>query len=371
MALAEKKKCMSVLRWLLVSVFLCGLCAQAQAQSDTLLAEAKQAVEAADPYMGDWQGTWTTEDGYESGPLVAQVIALGKNTYRANFHIEFNYEWPPLFTLNGQLDSGVVQFAGRAEFEGNALDVQSRIKGEKFKGKFKGTSDGQPVSGTLVMEKTIRLSPTLGAKAPKGAIVLFDGKDFNQWQHVEKRPGIDTVQWILKDGAMEVKPRSGGGIITKQKFTDIKRLHLEFRTPFMPTARGQGRGNSGVYLQGRYEVQILDSYGLEGRDNECGGIYSVGPPQVNMCAPPTQWQTYDITFRAPRFNDNGDKIRGALLTVLHNDKEVQVEAEAKNGPTTAAPDRTETGPGGVYLQDHSNAVQYRNIWLVEFPQTNP
>jgi hypothetical protein len=371
MVLTEKRKCLSVLRWSLVSMFLWGLCTSAHAQSNALLAEAKQVLETADPYMGDWQGTWTTEDGYESGPLVAQVIALGNNTYKANFHIEFAYEWPPLFRLDGQLDSGAVRFEGHAEFAGNDLDIQAWVKGEKFKGKFKGTSDGEAVSGNLLMEKTIRLSPTLGAKPPEGAIVLFDGKNFNQWQHVPKKPGIDKVQWILKDGAMEVKPRSGGGIISKQKFTDIKRLHLEFRTPFMPTVRGQGRGNSGVYLQGRYEVQILDSYGLEGRDNECGGIYSVGSPQVNMCAPPTQWQTYDIIFRAPRFDDNGDKIRGALLTVLHNGEEVQREAEAKNGPTTAAPDRTETGPGGVYLQDHSNPVQYRNIWLVEFPQTDP
>ena len=370
MVLAEKKKCMCVLRWLLVSVFLFAWCAQAYAQSNTLLAEAKQALEKADPYMGDWQGTWTTEDGYESGPLVAQVIALGNNAYRANFHIEFEYEWPPLFTLDGRLDGDTVRFEGHAEFAGNALDIQSRIKREKFKGKFKGTADGEAVSGTLVMDKTIRLSPTLGAEPPEGAIVLFNGKDLDQWQHVQKRPGIDGVQWLIKDGAMEVKPRSGGGIITKQKFGDVK-LHLEFRTPFMPTARGQARGNSGVYLQGRCEVQILDSYGLEGRDNECGGIYSVGKPQVNMCAPPTQWQTYDIIFRAPRFNDDGDKIRGALLSVRHNGRTVQDEAEAKKGPTTAAPDRTETGPGGVYLQDHGNPVQYRNIWLVELAKTDP
>ncbi len=167
---------------------------------------------------------------------------------------------------------------------------------------------------------------------------------------------------------MEVKPRTSS-IITKKKFGDVK-LHLEFRTPFMPDARGQGRGNSGVYLQGRYEVQILDSYGLEGRDNECGGIYRVGKPRVNMCAPPTQWQTYDITFRAPRFKDNGEKIRGALLTVLHNGVRIQDKAEAAKGPTTAAPDDTEKGPGGIYLQDHGNRVQFRNIWLVELPPEN-
>ncbi|MBL7186886.1 MAG: DUF1080 domain-containing protein [Phycisphaerae bacterium] len=218
------------------------------------------------------------------------------------------------------------------------------------------------------MEKTIRLSPTLGAKPPVNAVVLFDGKNFDQWEPAKKMPGVQKIQWLLENGAMEVKPRTGS-IITKKKFGDVK-LHLEFRTPFMPDARGQGRGNSGVYLQGRYEVQILDSYGLQGKDNECGGIYKVGKPLVNMCAPPTQWQTYDITFRAPRFKDNGEKIQGALLRVLHNGVLIQDEAEAK-GPTTAAPDNTETGPGGIYLQDHGNPVQYRNIWLVELPPANP
>lgn len=375
--MAKSEKCNGMFRQgdtkiiasLLVFVSWFGVCPDVQGQSDGLLAEAKQALESADPYMGDWQGSWTTEDGYDSGPLVAQVIALGENTYRANFHIEFDQEWPPLFSLNGKLDSGAVRLKGRAEFDGNALNIQSRIRAGTFKGKFKGTSDGQDVAGTFAMEKTIRLSPTLGKKAPEGAIVLFNGKDLSQWEHARRQPGVEKVQWILKDGAMEVKPRSGGGIITKQKFGDVK-LHLEFRTPFMPKARGQGRGNSGVYLQGRYEVQILDSYGLEGKGNECGGIYGVGAPWFNMCAPPTQWQTYDITFRAPRFKANGEKIRGALLTVWHNGKEIQREAEAMK-PTTAAPDRTESGPGGIYLQDHSNPVQYRNIWLVELAPTDP
>ncbi len=376
MVITEKSKRVSVpghakiITGLLIFTLLPGLCPDAGAQSSQDRADAKQALENADAFMGDWEGSWVLEDGYESGPLVAQVIALGKNEYRANFHRAFEYEWPPLFALKGQLNNGAVRFEGHAEYDGNVLDIQSLIRAGKFSGRFKGDADGQAISGTLAMEKAIRLSPTLGAEPPKGAIVLFNGKNLDQWQHVQKKPGIDGVQWLIKDGAMEVKPRSGGGIISKRKFTDIK-LHLEFRTPFMPAARGQGRGNSGVYLQGRYEVQILDSYGLEGRDNECGGIYSVGRPQVNMCAPPTQWQTYDITFRAPRFNDKGDKIRGALLSVRHNGRTVQDEAEAKKGPTTAAPDRTETGPGGVYLQDHSNPVQYRNIWLVELPDTNP
>ena len=161
---------------------------------------------------------------------------------------------------------------------------------------------------------------------------------------------------------MEVAPRSGG-IISKRTFTDHK-LHVEFRTPFEPKKRGQGRGNSGVYLQGRYEVQVLDSYGLEGRSNECGGVYGVGAPRVNMCAPPLQWQTYDITFTAPRFDQGGKLLKHARMTVVHNGVLIHDNVEVPR-PTTACWDRNITEPGGLHLQDHGNRVRYRNIWAVE------
>jgi hypothetical protein len=177
--------------------------------------------------------------------------------------------------------------------------------------------------------------------------------------------GTKGVHWKLVDGAMEVRP-GAGSIVTKKKFKDFK-LHLEFRTPFMPESRGQGRGNSGVYLQERYEVQILDSYGLEGQDNECGGVYKVGASRVNMCAPPMQWQSYDITFRAPRFDAAGNKVEDARLTVAHNGVTIH-ENLAIPRPTEASPNSNVTEPGGIYLQDHGNLVQYRNIWLVELPQ---
>ena len=361
---------------ILACVLLLGSASEARAQQNRSLRQAKKAMETADPFMGDWQGRWILDDGADSGPLVAQVIALGKDGYRANFNAEFEYEWPPLFTLDGKSEDSAAQFSGRAEFEGNVLDIKSVIKAGKFTGKFKGSAaDGESISGSVAMEKIIRLSPTLGAKPPEGAVVLFDGKkgSLNNWQSSRNRQGVEDIQWLVKGGAMEVTPRAGS-IITKKKFGDVK-LHIEFRTPFIPDARGQGRGNSGVYLQGRYEVQILDSYGLEGKGNECGGIYGVGRPlvnmrAVNMCAPPTQWQTYDITFRAPRFDANGKKTDLATLTVVHNGVTIQDGVKAK-GPTTAAPDNTEKGPGGLYLQDHGNPVQFRNIWLVELPPANP
>jgi hypothetical protein len=320
--------------------------------------EAKKVMAGADPFMGDWQGGWRLGDGTESGPLVAQVIALGKGEYRAVFFDEFDVRAEPKASLDGRLEDAKVLFTGQADSEIGNLDVQAVIQGDKLSGSFKGQGE----SGTFELTKTIRLSPTLGEKPPKGAIVVVDGKDFKKWKHPNKKEGEDAVKWELVDGAIRVKPGTGS-IITRKQFTDV-RLHIEFRTPFMPKARGQGRGNSGVYLQGRYEVQVLDSYGLKGRDDECGGIYSVAQPRVNMCAPPMQWQTYDITFRAPRFDGAGKKVSNPTLTVVHNGVKIHDKTEAR-GPTTASLGGKATEPAGIYLQDHGNPVQYRNIWLVE------
>ena len=325
--------------------------------------ETKAELERLDPFMGDWQGTWRLDDGSDSGPVVAQVIVLGDGKYRAKFLDEFNepVPAPAIAKLEGQLKEGKVRFSGPGKSGDFEFTLQTVLEGERFAGTFQG----QDFAGSLVMEKVIRLSPTLRAKPPAGAVVLFDGKrkngkNFNEWKYSGNKPG--PVQWKLVDKAMEVK-RGTGSIITKRDFADVK-LHLEFRTPFMPKARGQGRGNSGVYLQGRYEVQVLDSYGLEGRDNECGGIYSVAPPRVNMCAPPMQWQTYDITYRAARFDSSGKKVKDALMTVVHNGVKIQDKAKVSRA-TTAAPSGN---PRGIYLQDHGNPVQYRNIWLVELPE---
>jgi hypothetical protein len=204
----------------------------------------------------------------------------------------------------------------------------------------------------------------------KGPEALFDTvfapeeiTGWVRWKRINADvPDDNTVKWRLVDGAMEIKPGSGS-IATKRKFKDFK-LHVEFRTPFMPEARGQGRGNSGVYLQNRYEIQVLDSYGLEGADNECGGIYKVGGPMVNMCLPPMQWQTYDITFQAPRFGSGGSKEADAVVTVVHNGVTIHDQRRLP-GPTGGALDNNISEPGGIYLQDHGNLVQFRNIWLVE------
>jgi hypothetical protein len=324
--------------------------------------QARDMAEAlqADRRMGDWQGRWMLDDGSDSGPVVAQVIALGDGKYRANFLDEFDQGMDPIAVIEGKLEGGKVSLAGEGQYADIDLSIQATIADGKLSGKFKGRGQGnEGIAGNIVMERTVRFSPTLGKKPPPGAVVLFDGTNFDKWKRAGKE---GEVQWKLIDNAMEVKPGSGS-IISIKEFADVE-LHLEFRTPFMPKARGQGRGNSGVYLQGRYEVQVLDSYGLEGKSNECGGIYGAAPPLVNMCAPPMQWQTYDITYRAARFDSSGKVKQKATMTVVHNNVEIHRNVPVSKA-TTAAPARGETHRGGVYLQDHGNPVRYRNIWLIE------
>jgi hypothetical protein len=207
-----------------------------------------------------------------------------------------------------------------------------------------------------------------GKKAPDGAIILFDGKSLDGWT---KRDGKAAASWkILDGGIMQV---SGGDIITKQKFDGKFTLHVEFRVPYMPKASGQGRGNSGVYLQGRYEVQVLDSYGLKSKDNDCGGIYTVAAPLVNACKAPTVWQTYDIAYQAPTCR-GGKPEEPAIMTVRQNGVLIHDKQRVarKKGDKEEIVTNTTAGlggdicsPGPILLQDHGNPVQFRNIWLVK------
>jgi hypothetical protein len=178
----------------------------------------------------------------------------------------------------------------------------------------------------LVLERTIRHSPSEGLAAPKGAIILFDGTHADAWENGKIDPR----------GFLEANTK------TKQAFTDFK-LHLEFFLPFKPLGRGQGRANSGLYLQHRYEVQVLDSFGLKGLDDECGGIYKNAAPKVNMCFPPLQWQTYDVEFTAAKFAQDGKKTSNAVVSVRHNGVLVHDGLELK-GVTPAALSRPKSPP---------------------------
>lgn len=203
-------------------------------------------------------------------------------------------------------------------------------------------------------EDKVDVKPT---PPPAEAIVLFDGKNLDEWISTD---GKTPCPWTLTDdGAMQVH---GGGIMTKKKFDGHYKLHVEFRVPYMPDASGQGRGNSGVYNQGRYEVQILDSYGLDSKDNDCGGIYQIAKPLVNACKAPTVWQSYDIDFHAPVFED-GKKVKPARITVLQNGEVIHKDVAIPIDNTVAGLGGDPSTPGPIHLQDHGNPVQYRNIWI--------
>jgi hypothetical protein len=196
---------------------------------------------------------------------------------------------------------------------------------------------------------------------PAGAVVLLDGKSLDAW--TGRDPKKPATWKLLAGGVVEVAPRTGD-IVTKEKFDGSFTLHVEFRVPYMPEAKGQGRGNSGVYVQGRYEVQVLDSYGLDSQDNDCGGIYKVAKPKVNACKAPTVWQSYDIEFTAPVF-EGGKKVKPAHISVTHNGVKIHDNVPITVDNTTAGLGGDPAAPGPILLQDHGNPVQYRNVWLLK------
>ena len=508
----------------LLLISICGLCSCASPQG------GGKGVDEAVNVMGDWQGSQML-NYHTKSPLVAQVIALGDGKFQANLLPQFDTRAEPLAVLEGKMIGRTVYFTEPNQPAGG-IRWEGIIERGEFSGSFRGAK-----WGSFMMTKTARLSPSLEAKPPAGAIVLFDGTNLDRWEPGEplglvgiynilgkskaavayircevysekeqqvnlsigsddgvkawlngqlvhsnnvirmwrpdedrewvtleqgwntlmlkvttkggpwgasarfvddkggtlynvwekdiysvegnqtrkyldkngnfltvwkisgpyKQQGKDAnslfdiafapeegegagatwrvigreyfeqkmVKWKVIDGAMEVGSGTGS-IVSRLRFINFK-LHMEFRTPFMPEVRGQKRGNSGVYLQGRYEVQILDSYGLKGENNQCGAIYEVAAPLVNMCAPPLQWQSYDITFCAPRFDESGKKIKDAHITVVQNGVKVQ-DNVAVSGPTAYPLDFKVNEGGGILLQDHSDSVQYRNIWVVELPE---
>lgn len=199
----------------------------------------------------------------------------------------------------------------------------------------------------------------LGSEAvPKDAIVLFDGKDLSKWV----RCGTDQpAGWKVENGYMQVVAGTGD-ICTKQHFKDCQ-LHVEFWLPLMAETHGQERANSGVFFMGwTYEIQVLDSYGLQPGNGDCGAIYSIKPPMVNAARPPEQWQTYDMVFHAPRFDATGKKTANAHITVFWNGVLIHDSAEIPS-PTPDHSSAEPTGPGPIELQDHGYLIRYRNVWV--------
>lgn len=303
----------------------------------------KQAAVSAAEADADFalQGEYAGEfdkDG-DKIKIGVQVIALGNGKFRA-------MGYPGGLPGDGYKGEGKVAVEGQRD--GDEVVFQSdKTEGVRGVLQADGLHLQVGVVDVAVFKKVHRKSSTLEAKPPKGAVVLFGGKeDVGNWNG-----GRVTADGLLQQGVLCKTPHGSG------------KLHLEFQLSYMPFARGQGRSNSGCYLQGRYEVQMLDSFGLEGENNECGGIYTVAKPSVNMCYPPLAWQTYDIDFTAPTFNADGKKTVNARMTVHHNGVLIHNDVEVP-GPTRAAPIK-ETGPEGpLHLQNHGNPVRYRNIWFL-------
>jgi hypothetical protein len=203
---------------------------------------------------------------------------------------------------------------------------------------------------------------------PSDAVVLFDGQGLDAWRDRDRGP----ARWEVRDGYMEAVPGSGY-LVTAQGFGDVQ-LHVEWAAPNPPHGAGQERGNSGVFLMGKYEVQILDSYQSDTYpDGQAGSIYGQYPPLANVCLPPGEWQAFDIVFRRPRFDHQGQVVKPARMTVVHNGVLVQDACELwgptswlKNFPYEAHPDRLP-----LALQDHGNPIRFRNIWLRELPEVAP
>ena len=216
--------------------------------------------------------------------------------------------------------------------------------GQAMNGK---TDEGRP----FALKKVVRTSPTVGAAPPDGALVLFDGSHADHWNGGR----LDEATRLLNT--------DGRDILTKARFENFV-IHLEFLLPYRPAARGQGRGNSGFYLVDHYEVQILDSFGLDGVNNECGGVYTKADPQVNMCFPPLSWQTYDAEFTNAVRDADGNKVANARLTLRHNGVTIHENLEI-SGPTGGHRNEPEGTPGPLKLQGHGNPLQFRNVWIVE------
>lgn len=268
--------------------------------------------------------------------LGADVIAMGN----AKFHVVFFQDGLPDDGWDG---SAKIEEDG--DLAGDGVDFGGAWKAALAKETLSGKTDK---GESFVLKRIVRHSSTEGLKAPVGAVVLFDGSNADAWVN-GKMDERKLLQWGTK---------------SKQAFKDFT-LHIEFILPFKPLGRGQGRGNSGVYLQDRYEVQVLDSFGLKGADNECGGIYHHNAPKINMCYPPLQWQTYDIDFTAPRFDEAGNKTKNGIVTIKHNGKAIHEGLDLTSATPGGGFSKEIPAPGPFQLQQHGNPVFYRNIWVVE------
>ena len=298
-------------------------------------------VDADFHIQGEYSGNVTHPDGWYRA-VGLQVVALGAGKFDALWSrggLPGNgYDGSTRIKLSGQRAGDKVVLAG----EGWTVELQPGYAASV-------KSTGGAIVGHL--SPMHRYSLTAGAAPPANAIVLFDGKNTDRLKNAK----------VTADGLLEI------GCETKEPVQNFS-LHAEFRTPYMPYARGQARGNSGFYLQKRYEVQVLDSFGLELQFNDCASLYRFKAPDLSMSFPPLSWQTYDIDFTAPKFDADGKRIAKGRITVRHNGVVVHNNLELENktgGGSIEGPN-----PQPILFQNHSNPVHFRNVWLVDHDATN-
>ena len=285
---------------------------------------------------------------YANTELGAQVRALGHGLFRTMFFAGGlpGDGWDGK-TITQKSPSTDMSTPADARLEGGKVVIDQV---------YRGVCDGQTITGQtdtgrkFELKRVNRRSPTLGATAPPGAIVLFDGSNSDEWQQGAL---VTPQKWIT----------SAGGATTKRKFQDF-RFHVEFMISYMPeTQTIYQRPNSGVYLQQRYEIQILDSFGIVQRQHDCGVLYAQVTPAINMCYPPLTWQTYDIDFTAARYDTTGQKTQPGRCTVKFNGVTILDNVEIK-GPTPGgiaeSPD-----PASINLQAHGHPIFFKNIWVSE------
>lgn len=306
-------------------------------------------VDADFAFQGEYTGEVTLAGSDSEGcktRLGAQVRALGDGAFRTMF-------FPGGLPGDGWDGQTIIQKEPSTDAK---VPADSRLEDGKvvIDQVYQGTCDGRTITGKtdsaakFELARVDRQSSTLGAKPPAGAIVLFDGSDLDQWQ----KGAAMTPEKLLRTGAH-----------TTRKFQDFT-LHVEFMISYVPHTQGIGqRPNSGVYLQERYEIQILDSFGVIERAHDCGVLYAQIIPEINMCYPPLRWQTYDIDFTAARYDPAGAKTNLARCTVKFNGVVILNDVEIKHSTPGGIPEKPE--PAGIYLQAHGLPVFFQNVWIVE------
>ena len=308
---------------------------------------------AQEPFMGEYAGTYHADQS-QTTKATAKVIAEGPGYYRVVVQAEPLTPGEPTaqFEIYGVQQGTKVNLFGRASAE----MWHGTIAGDRL------VADPGYYGIGVELGKTTRRSPTEGAPPPAGAVVLLpfapgNAPDISAWNGGPWKP--------LDDGSLQCNP-GRGSITTKQSFGDLK-LHVEFWLPLMAENFGQERANSGVFLNDLYEIQVLDSFGLVPSMGDCGAIYNQTRPMVNANLPPERWQTYDITFRAPRMNPDGSVKEKGRVTVELNGIKVQDNTLIEGGTLGHEPGKppANVATGPLQLQDHGNRVRYRNVWLIE------